>query len=182
MESSSAPVPGGQPSSGDPDQWQQLLENALKFVFSWIVLAPIAIIVAGKLATQVVRLPGQRGQLFQIKIPALITMRASGQEVTLGFAVFILCLACTGFFAGKGVYHVFVDGFGIDPGQFNVLCVFSAFLSVALTSFLLVVVRVAGHLRGRSESAAKREYEAKIEELGQRGSLDRQPGSGGERR
>ncbi|MET1072535.1 MAG: hypothetical protein ABWY11_07815, partial [Umezawaea sp.] len=71
--------------------------------------------------------------------------------------------------------------FGIDPGQFNALCVFSAFLSVALTSFLLVVVRVAGHLRSRSEAASKNKYEAMIEELQRRGSLDRQPGSGGER-
>jgi hypothetical protein len=145
----------------------EVLTSSVKLVFSWIILMPISVIVSGKLITQLLRIPGQRGQSFQIKIPLLINLRAQNDEVILGITLFIVTLATTGLVAGKAVYQVFSAGFGIDPGQFNALCIFSSFISVLLSSFLLVLTRLTGVLRRKSDPVL-REYDKRIDELASR--------------
>jgi hypothetical protein len=159
-----AEVNAGNDGVADPTE---LLTDGVKLLFSWVILMPIAVIVSGKLITQLLRIPGQRGQSFQIKIPYLIALKAHNDEVILGFTLFIAALATTGFVAGRAVYRIFSAGFGIDPGQFNSLCIFSAFLSVVISGLVFALTRLAGQLRRRSDPVL-REYDRTIDELARR--------------
>ncbi len=74
--------------SGGTQQSINLLDDALKFIFSWIVLMPIAIIISGRYLGQLFKLPGRRKQFFQISIPHVISIRAQDDEVIFGFSLF----------------------------------------------------------------------------------------------
>ncbi|WP_385880418.1 hypothetical protein [Umezawaea endophytica] len=154
--------------SSDPS-W---MEDAFRFFFSYVVLAPVAVIIAGKLAAQGLRLSGQNGQLFQVKIPAVVTIRASNQEVTFGFTFYLICLLVAGLGAGRTIHQLFVERFGVDPGQFTSLCVFSSLMAITSSALMLAVIRLSNRVRSRSERALKEKYRKVLEELKRRGPLD----------
>jgi hypothetical protein len=119
-----------------------LLEPAIKTIFSWIVLMPIAVIVSGHLLSQIFRLqrPDQQ-QYFRIPIPRFIEIRADGDSVILGFTGFFITLLILSTLSGKAIYGIFKEQFGIDPGQFNALCVFSALSTVLWSAILYLILR-----------------------------------------
>ena len=142
----------------------EIYESVIKIVFSWVILMPIAVMVSGKLMAQTVKLSGQHGQLFQISIPKVIKIRANNDEVILGFGLFIVLLAIDGMVAGQVLYRLIVTNFGIDPGHFNALCIFSAFASVFLSGFVYGLSGCVALLRRRGDPQL-RKYEQTIERL-----------------
>lgn len=141
-----------------------IITDAVKLIFSWIVLMPIAVIVSGKLLAQVLKIPRQQKQLFQIKIPGVLTVRAQNDEVVIGFALFLCTFFITALIAGRGVYQLFVDRFGIDLGQFTSLCVFCSFQAVLFSSLTLVGTRVLSKYRQATDSIVK-ERDAIVESI-----------------
>jgi hypothetical protein len=140
------------------------LEPLIKFVFSWVILMPIAVIISGKLLAKPIRLSVTSKQNFEIPL-RILTMRATGGEVVLGFTSFIVMLLLVGVFFGQAAYALVKTNFGIDPGQFNALCMLSSFISVAI-SFLIFIADVMFKKRSGSgiilDPAA---YEKTISEL-----------------
>jgi hypothetical protein len=106
------------------------ITNIFKTIFSWAVLMPIAVIISGKLLAQPLKISIDTDQYFAIPIPKILYLRANGGEVILGFAGFIITLVLTAIIGGQSAYIMFRDRFGIDPGQFNSLCIFSSFMTV----------------------------------------------------
>jgi hypothetical protein len=142
------------------------LTAALKFVFSWIALTPIAIIVSGKLIAHipVFRLQGQDEQRFGLRLPGVIHFVAKGDEVVFGFAIFIMEFFILSLIAGQVIYGIVKSRFGVDLGQFNSICTFSAFSSVILSAFLLLLIFICSTIRRRSDPV-QQEYESKLSGL-----------------
>jgi hypothetical protein len=129
-------------SSAPVDQALDILEKALTFIFSWLAILAIGIIASGKLLAQTFKLPGrlvQATDFFSVPIPKVLRFQAQNDEVILGFTGFIITLFSVGSIGGGNAYTFFKSHFGIDPGQFNSLCVFSGFITV-MWSFLLYLL------------------------------------------
>lgn len=131
------------------------LDDALKYIFSWAALTPIAIIVSGRYLGQLFKLPGRRKQFFQISIPRIICVRAQDDEVILGFSVFFVFLVSIGFVGGKSAPSMLQSDFGASLGQFNSICVLSALGTLMAAILLYVMTRGLGHLRRRADSTAQ---------------------------
>lgn len=114
---------------------------SLRTVFSWAVLMPIAVILAGKLLSQQMKLAQASRQLFRVSLWRVLNIEARNDEVIFGFTGFIVTLFFLGSVAGPGAYTFFRERFGVDPGHFNALCVLSSFLLVVWTFLLFVVTR-----------------------------------------
>jgi hypothetical protein len=158
--------------SGDADTATVVYQDVVKAVFSWVILMPIAVMVSGKLVGQTIKLSGQRGQLFQVKLPKVITIAARDDEVILGFTMFLIALMVSGLSAGAAIYRFMVADFGIDPGQFDALCVFSSFVVVAASVLLFLLSRGAARLRRRADPRFRR-FENTIEKLAAEPPRDR---------
>lgn len=130
-----------------------LLSDALKFVFSWVALMPIAIIVSGKFIAHIptFKLTGQEDQMFGVKLPGVISFVAKGDEVVFGFALFISEFFIIALVAGHAIYKLVESDFGINLGQFNAICAFSAFSSVLLSGVVLLGLAISGKIRRRSD-------------------------------
>ena len=115
------------------------LADGIKFVFSWVILMPVAVIVSGKLLAQRFKLVSNADDIFRIPIRGLFVIEAKNDEVVLGFSGFLLTLFIIAVAAGHIVYDLFKYQFGVDPGQFNSLCVFSSFATVLWTAILYVL-------------------------------------------
>jgi hypothetical protein len=140
------------------------LVETLKLIFSWAILMPIAVIVSGKLLAQRFNLRTRTKQLFRIPVIGVFDVQANDDEVILGFSGFITTLFLVSILAGKAVYHLFRVQFGIDPGHFNCLCIFSSFATVVWT--LAVFIFGGG---GRGPLAPVRDEHAElIEQLSTR--------------
>jgi hypothetical protein len=118
---------------------QGALTDALKFIFSWVILLPIGVIVTGKLLTNRLKLEVGSGQLFRIPIKGVLTIEATGAEVILGFTWYLICLLLLGVAIGANVETWVKVHFGIDPGQFNALGFMSSLFSVAV-SFIVFLL------------------------------------------
>ena len=122
---------------------------------------PVAVIVSGKLLSQRFKLDVGDAQLLRIPIFGLLVIQAGGAEVILGFSGFLLTLFFLAVLAGKTVYALFCYQFGVDPGQFNALCVFSSFATVVWSVLLyLLTVSRTGVL-----DSVKKEHDALIQAL-----------------
>ena len=159
------PSAGSPPSGGSPD----FEATALRFVFSWVILMPVSVIIAGKLLARVLRVGGQSEEFFGVNIPKLFRLHARNDEVVLGFTLFIITLLVTALSAGRAIYHLFVRDFGIDPGQFNSICVLSSFLDVALSGIVFVVLDKGSGVRSKAKSAAV-ERDNLITDLSEKGN------------
>jgi hypothetical protein len=113
----------------------------LKTIFSWVVLMPIAVIISGVLLSKPFRLQVEAEQQFRLPIPTIFKLQATGGEVILGFAGFIITLLPVSLIGGQAMYAFFRLQFGIDPGQFNSLCILSSFITVAWSVVLWLIHR-----------------------------------------
>jgi hypothetical protein len=119
----------------------ELLSTAtgiLHFIFSWIVLLTISIIISGKFAAKAFPMGFMGDDKFVIDV-YMLKLKATGDEVTLGFSFFIVCLVACIFFGGVSAYEFFKLHSGIDIGQWNSLCVISsgACLLLSILMFFL---------------------------------------------
>lgn len=119
-----------------------LLEKVVKVIFSWVVLMPIGVIVSGHLLSQVFHLsqPNPK-QFFRIPIPEFLEIRADGDSVILGFSGFLITFLILCTLAGRSIYAVVKTQFGIDPGHFNALCIFSSMATVLWSAVLYLILR-----------------------------------------
>ncbi len=120
-----------------------LLGQVLLFIFSAPALGAIAVIISGNFLSKRLNLPVASNQLFKIPVLGILTVQATGGEVILGFASFIVTLLCVGGLAGPPAYVLFRTNFGTDPGQFNSLCILSSFGTVSWTFLLFLLGEVA---------------------------------------
>lgn len=149
------------------DQFSELSE-LVKGVFSWVILLPISVIVSGKLLAQPIALSVVSEQLFKINLK-ILKIQSTGNEVILGFAGFIITTFILGVFAGQKVYALVKINFGIDPGQFQSICFFGAFLTVLWTAIFFVIHYTFSMKNGSSFIENKNEYEQRIIELKDKG-------------
>ncbi|HEX8696444.1 MAG TPA: hypothetical protein VF746_28755 [Longimicrobium sp.] len=145
------------------------IEGILRFVFSGLVLMAISVILSGKFLAQRIKLPVRSSQLFQIPLPGILKIGATDDEVILGFTGLIITLLATGSLFGKRAHVFFSNNFGIDPGQFNSLCILSAFLAViwSFVLFLLLGIRSQSNLEPVADKHA--EIVRSLTERSQRG-------------
>jgi hypothetical protein len=150
--------------SGDPE-WGQTISDAVALIFSWVLLMPISVVVGGKLLAHNLGVPISEvdADFFDIRIPLFIRIRATRSQVILGFTSFIITFLFLGFCAGKVIYEHFKDNFGINPGQWNSLCITSAFSTVAWT-FAVFLIRARRALYKRPPA-----YEKIISQLSLKG-------------
>lgn len=111
------------------------IKTSLEFIFSWLVLASISIISAGKLLAKSIPLTISDKQLFRIHL-IILDIRATDQEVILGFSSFIATFFLAGVCEGPRIHCIITQNFGLQTEQFNSICVFSSFLT-AFWSFIL---------------------------------------------
>jgi hypothetical protein len=142
------------------------LNDALKFIFSWVALMPLSVIVSGKLLAHIpaFRLAGQEKQDFGLRLPGVIRFFASGDEVVFGFGLFLSELFILSLVAGHGIYKLFRSDFGVNLGQFNSLCAFSALSSVVFSLLILIVALIVTRVRRASDKSLK-EYDETIDKL-----------------
>ena len=142
------------------------LSDSLKFVFSWIALLPIAIVVSGKLIAHnpAFKLSGQDEQKFGLRLPGIIHFVATGDEVVFGFALFITEFFFFALVAGRAIYGIVKSDFGVDLGQFNSLCAFSAFSSVIVSGLVLLFIALNGTMRGKNDPVLQ-EHASELDRL-----------------
>ena len=158
--------PSAPPSTGpSPTSEWDVISAALKFIFSGLVLMAISVIVGGKFLAPYLRITVKTEQLFRITIWRVLTIQSTGDEVILGFSGFIVTLLLIGFPMGNSAYVVFKHNFGLDPGQFNALCILSAFVTVLWTFMLYVGVQFYNLVLRKNPSALTREHEQLIERI-----------------
>jgi hypothetical protein len=121
---------------------QQTLTDALKFIFSWIILLAIGVIVSGKLLAQKFKFEAGTGQLFRIPIKGILTIEATGAEVVLGFTFYLICVLLLGITFGAGLQPWVKVHFGIDPGQFNALGFLSSLAAVAISAAIFLLSKI----------------------------------------
>jgi hypothetical protein len=152
---------------GSTEQIIAALTEVVKFIFSWVILLPIAVIVSGKLLSARLKLSVSSEQIFKIAILRVLIIQATGAEVVLGLTGFIATLAFVGLFGGKPAYYLFRDRFGVDPGQFNSLCVLSSFALVIWTIALSALIALIYWLNSVRHTK-RTERDALITKLSQR--------------
>ena len=99
---------------------------------------PISVIISGKLLSKPLYFSVKSKQIFKIPLKILV-IEANDGEVILGFTGFIITLFLVAIFGGKSVYTMVKVNFGIDPGQFNSLCMFSSFITVIWSTLLFLL-------------------------------------------
>ncbi|WP_318473000.1 hypothetical protein [Photobacterium leiognathi] len=114
------------------------IESALESVFSWLFLASISIITSGWFLAHPISQTIATEQKFVINL-LVLKIQATGSQVILGFSGFIITTLLSGVIAGEWIYELVKTSFGIDPGQFKSICMFSSFLTVAW-SFLFFII------------------------------------------
>jgi hypothetical protein len=154
--------------------YAEFISDALKFIFSWLVLMPIAIIVSGRLYSRVFYLGGTSRQLFRIHVPPVLDVSATDDEVILGFTGLILCLLFVGLPLGPIAYDLIKRQLGIDPGQFDSLCVFSSFLNVALAT---ITFFIRGQARRPPADSTTTEYQRILNDVSRGTVTSKQDGT-----
>lgn len=121
---------------GDVDlQW---IETLIKFIFSWVILMPVAVIVTGKLLSKPINYGADSKQLLKIPL-RIFNVEASGGEVILGFACLFIVFLSVAMIGGADVHTVVKTKFGVDPGQFHSIVFFSSLLSVSISGALFII-------------------------------------------
>lgn len=114
------------------------VESALESVFSWLFLASISIITSGWFLAHPISQTIAIDQKFVINL-LVLKIQATGSQVILGFGGFIITTLLSGAVAGEWIYELVKTSFGIDPGQFKSICMFSSFLTVAWSFFFFII-------------------------------------------
>lgn len=103
------------------------VKEVLLFVFSGLFLTAVSVIVSGKFAAKVFPLGFLDTDEFNVNL-IVIRLKAKGDEVSLGFCLFILSMVITVWCGGPAAYEVFRRQSGIDVGQWNSLCILASVL------------------------------------------------------
>lgn len=117
---------------------EQVIE-VVEVIFSWVILMPIAVIISGKLIAETTTHSSKQDDFFSINL-LFFRIRAKGDEVMWGFAVFILVMGLTVVLGGPAAYDFFKFKTGLDIGHWNSLCVIAAFFSVVISLILWFAV------------------------------------------
>lgn len=126
-------------TSEDPvPEW---LKGTVETIFSWVILLPIAVIISGKILAKVVEFQVDSEQVFKIPIK-ILNIEAKNGEVILGFTGFIITLTGLAIVYGQNIYLIVKTNFGIDPGQFNALCMFSSFSTVIWSTLIFFISKL----------------------------------------
>lgn len=128
------------------------LEVVVDTIFSWVILMPISVIISGIMLAKIIDFSVEAEHVFKVPIK-LLNIEAKGGEVILGFAGFIITLTGIGFFAGQDIYIIVKNDFGVDPGHFNAICMFSSFATVIWTSILLAISSIFS--KGDAETSSR---------------------------
>jgi hypothetical protein len=128
----------GVPEQTDGFSIEQIIE-VVEVIFSWVILMPIAVIISGKLVAETTVRSSKEDDFLSINL-LFFRIRATGDEVMWGFAVFILVMGSTVGFGGPAAYDFFKLNTGLDIGHWNSLCVIAAFFSVIVSLALWLVV------------------------------------------
>jgi hypothetical protein len=139
---SSTPTPS--PVDGYTKQFDYL-SSSVQTIFSFLVAPALAVIVSGILVARRINMSSTRFHLnspstavFGVPIPGIFSFRAVGDEVTWGFALYLINLGGIGVTAGKGAYPFFISHFGVDIGQWNSLCILSSLSSVVIATAIFI--------------------------------------------
>jgi hypothetical protein len=153
-------------SSPGPDPTGGPLLDALRLVFSSLVLMAVSVILGGKLLAANLLLPigDADDDFFDIRVPYLFRLKATKSQVILGFTAFVITLALVGFGGGKPLYESFKENFGIDPGQWLAICTISAFFTVAWT--FVVYLALLFQFRPEVQTTAHNEIIDQLQERG----------------
>ncbi|MEZ9762344.1 hypothetical protein AB4278_05465 [Vibrio splendidus] len=140
--------------------------SVLENVFSWLLLASISIIVSGWLLAHPISQTVSTDQKFVIHL-LVLKIQATGSQVILGFGGFIITTLLSGLVAGEWVYNLVKVNFGIDPGQFKSICMFSSFVTVAW-SFAFFAIHYVMSSKGSDFVDDKGKYEAQLDRITKR--------------
>ncbi|EGR0399142.1 hypothetical protein [Vibrio parahaemolyticus] len=140
----------------------------IKFIFSWLILMPIAVIVTGKLLSKPINFGSDSKQVLKIPLK-IFQIEANGGEVILGFACLIIILFLVAVIGGSDIYTLVKTNFGIDPGHFHSICFFSSLVSVIFSALLFIVHYLFTSVWKTSFVDDSKKYEATIEALAKRG-------------
>lgn len=132
------------------------VESALESVFSWLFLASISIITSGWFLAHPISQTIATDQKFVINL-VVLKIQATGSQVILGFGGFIITTLLSGAVAGEWIYELVKTNFGIDPGQFKSICMFSSFLTVAW-SFLFFIIHYFFNMNSSDFVEDKKQY------------------------
>lgn len=113
--------------------------DLLQAIFSAIVLTAIAVIISGKLVATTTTRSNKVDDYFTINL-IFFRIRATGDEVTWGFVVFIFAMGLTVVFGGQAAYNFFKLNTGLDIGHWGSLCAIAAFFSVVASVLLWLAV------------------------------------------
>jgi hypothetical protein len=129
------------PPPEKPNEALQILQDFLLFFFSGLLLAAVAIIFGGHWLSNCLNITKTPNALFRIPIPGFFTVEARGNEVGLGITGFVITLLSITVPAGPSAYAMVQKNIGIDLGQFNSLCVLSAFVTLVWTFLVYMLVK-----------------------------------------
>lgn len=118
-----------------------ILTTLIAFIFSWVILLPTSIIIAGKFLAAIFPMKGISRTILRIPL-WIFRLEAQNDEVILGFAGFLITFALVAFSGGQAFYKFAALQFGIDPGQFHTLCFSSAIFTVAWSATLWLLARI----------------------------------------
>lgn len=141
----------------------------IKFIFSWLILLPIAVIVAGKLLSKPINFGADSKQVLKIPLK-IFQIEANGGEVILGFACLIIVLFFVAMIGGADIYALVKTNFGIDPGHFHSICFFSSLVSVIFSAILFVIHYLSTKAWRAPFVDDQNKYESTINALAKRGS------------
>ena len=140
----------------------------LKFIFSWLILLPIAVIVTGKLLSKPINFGADSKQVLKIPLK-IFQVEANGGEVILGFACLLIVLFLVAMIGGADIYELVKTNFGIDPGHFHSICFFSSLVSVIFSTILFVIHYLFTKTDSVSFVDDQKKYEDIIDALAKRG-------------
>jgi hypothetical protein len=83
----------------------------------------------GKLTAKHWTIGATSDDIFSINL-YVFKIRASGDEVSFGFVIFVLSLAGVIWFGGEDLYLLFKARSGLNIGHWNSMCVVASFISV----------------------------------------------------
>jgi len=145
------------------------IATIIKFVFSWLILLPIAVIVTGKLLSRPINFGADSKQILRIPLK-IFQVEANGGEVILGFACLIIVLFLVAMIGGADVYELVKTNFGIDPGHFHSICFFSSLVSVILSAALFIIHYLFSTAGRTPFVDDQKKYENRIDALVKRGN------------
>lgn len=148
------------------DQSTQYIEFVQEFVlavFSWVILLAVGVIISGKLAARIVRLDFRDEDHFTINL-RILRIRAAGDEVSLGLAMYVLSFGTCAIFGGSHIYEFFKNRTGLDIGQWNSLSASASFFCIVITVLLTIVFAIAGQSK---PAVSKRDRQAVVDRAGE---------------